>query len=122
MNNLNKKNNKGFAVLFLAIMIASITTAFSFMLSTKNIESIKSVRLSKDRIYINNNLDSCLELALMEVRNDPESDMDDSLSVGNESCQYQVSGNIPNKVVSIDILDKTKDITILELYPVIVFE
>ena len=122
---LRSKNNRsgGFVLVYMMVIFASVVVALAISASQTGIFSanrIKSYAAAADArafaMY-------CAEILLMQVRNSPAALSSGTLASGTGSCQYSITGSVPNKVINLTAIKNNiyRRITIstTQIYPVI---
>lgn len=120
-----QSTRNGFAVLYIALIVASITAVLSVVAATSSVHGIKTLRLVENRSEVAVLLTSCTDVVLLQVRFEPEADMQGSFNLHDGSCRYSVQGDIPSKAVTVaatkDTLEMEHTLYITETTPVLVY-
>jgi hypothetical protein len=119
----NLKKQKGFALIYVMLILASIVVALSLAAGQSGFFSanrLKSYTTSADVRMI---AMYCGENLLMQIRSTPGITGPGTLSYNGGSCDYDITGAIPDKTITItatkDNLYKKLIITTSQIYPTI---
>jgi hypothetical protein len=121
--NNNKNKKAGFALLYIMLVLASIVVALSLAANQSGFFSanrLKSYTTSADVRMIGM---YCGESLLMQIRNTPGLTGSGTLSYNGGSCDYDITGAIPDKTITINAsknnIYKKLTITTSQVYPTI---
>lgn len=89
MNHSN--NQKGYVLLLLVIIVASLSTTAIFTLSTITVNNLKTSRVTEKMYQAKALADGCVEVALQEIRDSGTISATSVLSFGEGSCEYVIS-------------------------------
>lgn len=108
------RSHKGFAMLYVVLVLASILVAISFASALSGAGAGKRMRQYQQTLETRAAAYECAETVMMQFRNSPSTNTTGSFAVGDGTCTYAVSGSEPNKTITIDmqIDDTYKHITI----------
>ena len=119
----NIKDNGGFALLYIMLILASIVVALSLAANQSGFFSanrLKSYTTSAEVRMIGT---YCGENLLMQIRDNPGLTGSGTLNYNSGSCDYTISGTSPNKNIAITAtknnLYKKVTITTSQVYPTI---
>ena len=94
-------NKKGFALLYIMLILASMITVASLSASQFGVFSSsrqKSYGSAADARMLTM---YCAEILLMQVKNSPATVSSGTLNYNSGTCTYSISGTIPNKTITI---------------------
>lgn len=101
MSTLPKTTNRGFALLYIMLVLASVVTVASLIAGHVGMFAGNRIRSGSGAADVRMVAMYCGENLLMQIRNNTGISGSGTLTYGGGSCNYTISGSIPNKVVSI---------------------
>ncbi len=91
---MNKQQTqKGYTLLLLVLIVASISTTAVLSLSTINVNALKTSRVIEKYNQAKALADGCIELALQEIRDSETTSGTDTFSLDEGSCEYTISNS-----------------------------
>lgn len=97
----NPKNTKGFALLYIMLILASVITVASLSASQFGVFSSNRLKNYSDAADTRMLTMYCAEILLMQMRNSPATLSSGTLNYNSGTCTYSISGSIPNKTIAI---------------------
>jgi hypothetical protein len=92
---------RAFALLYVMLVVASVTAAFAFAASEGSAFAGNRLRADRQQADVRMLAMRCGEVLLMQVRNNTSLTASSTLSYGTGSCAYTVTGTAPAKTISI---------------------
>ena len=119
----NKKDQNGFALLYIMLVLASIIVAMSLAANQSGFFSANRMKSYTTAAEVRMIAMYCGENLLMQVRNTPGTTGSGTLNYNGGSCDYIISGAIPDKTITITAqknnIYKRLTITTSQVYPTI---
>jgi hypothetical protein len=114
-------SKKGFALIYVMLILASIVVALSLAASQSGFFSANRLKLYTGTAEVRMIGMYCAENLLMQIRATPGLTGTGSLSYNGGSCDYAISGSIPNKTIDITAVKdnnyKKLTVTTSQIYP-----
>lgn len=93
--------SEGFAFLYIVLIVAVIAVAVTFTMSETSIFGSEYIRTHERGAEVRALAMYCGEDLLMDVRDNPTITSSGTMSVGDGSCEFSVSGSDPNKTIDV---------------------
>lgn len=97
-----KPENKGYAVLFVVIIINAAALVIVTSIMIWGFYFHKTSLVNQKSSQARNIADACAEIALMDIWGDQNISGSYSESIGEGSCTYDISGTSPNKNIQVE--------------------
>ncbi len=118
------KEEYGFALLYVMLVLASIVVALSLAANKSAFFSANRIKSYSSSADVRMIAMYCGENLLMQIRSTPGLTGTGTLNYNGGLCTYDVSGSVPDKIITIEAskndIYKRLTITTSEIYPTIV--
>lgn len=101
MYKITQKQNDGFALLYIMLMLAALLTTLALTSARAGIFSGNRMTLYQNAATTRMIAMQCAETLLMQVRNDTALNTAGTLSIQSGSCSYTVGGTSPAKTITL---------------------
>lgn len=96
------EKNKGFATLFIVIVLGSVALGLIFALSQGSFMSIKTSNDNKNYTKLKLTVDTCAEIALEKIRENNSYTGSENVLINEVSCNFNISNEGTNKRIEIN--------------------